>query len=136
MLRIMRLLERACPVMPTTYPAGLVPARVTIAVCCVLVATAIGAAGLLASSHGPAIAFAEPYVDHAYGYCMVLIDKGADPIHKECGRISEQCSGWIYAGLCRLGKREVQACRYCERDCETGEKRCHRVHRKRCKIAV
>jgi hypothetical protein len=136
MLRIMRVLERVCPVMPSTCAKGLIPARVTIVVGCALLAAAIGAVGLLASSHGPAVAFAEPCADCFCDHWLVLPDKGGDSIHKECGRISEQCSGWIYAGLCRLGKREVQACRYCERDCDTGEKRCHRVHRKRCKIAV
>lgn len=55
---------------------------------------------------------------------------------RECGTICDKCSPWRYAGLCKLGIKEKQMCVLCQRDCDTGEKRCSRWQHRRCKARV
>lgn len=97
----------------------------------------IALAFAVATAPSAAAAGAEPPLDQSDGSPPSTFYRVVDDhLMRECGKISDQCSGWIYVGLCKLGIREAQVCRYCERDCDTGEKRCHRTRSTRCKIPV
>ncbi len=87
-----------------------------------------------ATTPSPAVAGVEPPVQApAAARSHELHRVAGGQLLRECGRIADQCSGWIYVGLCRTGIREAKVCRYCERDCGTGEKRCRRTRSLRCK---